>query len=284
MCFLFLSCESTIESDIGTAGEKKLVIESYLQTGDSVLVKVSSSAKITEEILSFTPNLDVYITHNENKHKLNYAVDRYGASHYYLPSSQFTVPNTGDMYLETYFNGKHVTSKATVPEKIKIKSYDVNLDVSQYFDDIFWEYRSGISVSSIRLSADFKNNSFVLVELKARKKYILQGTVTYYEWATVFREYLKIKENRETIIINNTTKSEKRVLVDTTNVKSYKLFLYAIENVHYEFYRATSSQKNDGDLLGSIFGNNVTEIQTNINNGYGIFTVMNVDTLRKELP
>ena len=171
-----------------------------------------------------------------------------------------------------------------MPEKIKIKLYDVNLDVSQYFDDIFWEYRAGISVSSISVSADFKNNSFILVELKARKKYILQDTVTYYGWTTIFREYLKIKENQETIIINNTTKLEKRALVDTINVKSYKLFLYAIENIHYEFYRATSSQKNDGDLLGSIFGNNITEIQTNINNGYGIFTVMNVDTLQKELP
>jgi hypothetical protein len=63
------------------------------------------------------------------------------------------------------------------------------------------------------------------------------------------------------------------------------LRLMTIDKTYYEFYQATRQQEDDLAVdLGHLVVSEPTLVPTNIQGGFGIFTVMAVDTMSKVIP
>lgn len=268
---LFFACQSTVDVDL--AKEKKLVVEAYLRSQDSIRISVQSSANLTEDIQNKINNLDIFILYENQKIKLNYTGYTSFGSYYSAPADVFIIPDFGQIRFEANYKGKRITSETNIPVKTSITSFKL---------DYYRDNNNALKIRSIDVYADFPvQKTLYLIEIELKQSILYNNKILDFS-SFIFRQYAGTNQTSNFIHAENGEVGGSSQSLDPHD-EYLILHLYSLTSFHQEFYKAIQSQQNDGDGLGSIFGNNVTEVPTNIENGYGIFTTMNSDTMRMEI-
>jgi hypothetical protein len=273
LCYLS-ACQSVL--DINIDKPNKLVIESYLRSGDSIQVTISESSDLDENNRKTIDDIDLYVSHLDHKVKLNYTGPSSFGSKYSSALNTFKIPKTGFVKLETEYEGTIITSEALVPQPIQFDSSSINFNRS---------VNGTINTSSIEIElfADFlSQEDFFLVELELHQSVLYNGQI-YHPKTILFSKYARPNDNLKQLSVKDGAIPGGSGGYNSAQEEYFVLKLYTLDGFFQQFLKAIKSQERDGDGLSMIFGSNVTEIPTNIKNGYGIFTVINADTMRLEL-
>jgi len=270
-CFLSFSCQKEFGIDL-PEHEWKIVVEGYLTSGDSVLVRVNETRQYENQFSVDDPtrnggNADVIV----NVNGVDYRLQQYSLppsstllypTIYSLPASQLVVPHQGVLSLKVNYRGKSVISQSTVPLQPKIISFRTlpNKVNSKLFDlEIEAAFPSGLSY------------------------YLVQGsTETIKDTASIVMPFLS------DIIVVEGNGEKKKIVVQNRGrgivaiPQSPRRFILTLKRVNKEFYDFDAALRAQlDDLYGNkkLLGREITEIPSNISGGVGIFTAMSVDTL-----
>ena len=275
LTLLIVGCESELDI-LPPSSEWRIVVEGYLASSDSVLIRIDESRNSFDEYQTSSQrgkNAIVHLSYQGAVHTLteytgtNPLIQRNGKSldptFYFLPRSVFVIPDSGSLNLDVIYGGKQVDASCRVPAKIKILDFHTVL-ITQWKKDVVLTAAFPVGISYYYL----------------RGKSV--GTFQSKPAAVTFMsELIKVTGDGKpkTIhIVNNNggvsfTSEEKQILVLGSTSKEY-----------YNFYQVLRSQQTDTDRGLDFFGREATEISSNINGGFGIFTIISDDTMSVDIP
>ncbi|MCI0560046.1 MAG: DUF4249 domain-containing protein [Nitrososphaera sp.] len=266
----FLGCQGEINVDF-PQHESKIVIEAYLTSGDSIVVRVSDTSPYQPGFGGGNSgggqNAIVKVTISGTEYTLQQQPDQPGSSFrsrtlYSLPGSVVTVPSAGTITLNVEYQGQSASAVTTIPDQTNIVSFYPLPSVSSppRFD--------------IEIDAEFPVGT---------SYYFVQG---FLEDTTDFGVLLLPFLSDIIQVTGNGTKT--KVLVENWRRNSvaipmspirYFLALKRINKELYDFDVALQAQLEDILSGGSLLGEELVEIPTNINGGVGIFAAMSIDTM-----
>lgn len=263
LLILIISCEHLVENK--TNQDSKLVVEAYLAAGDTVSIRLSSSATVGEKERTLLDGLFCQIEMDGQLYSLNYKDFSAFGSHYTL--SNVKVPFTGRLGFRALFNGDSVFSYAHLPQRVKVDTF-----FSQYKRD----GNGKPKFEKVEIEADFpQNEQGYKVEIWSEQDRIFQNKPITMRFL-IYRAFAEHNGQGKLIIMNGENKDNYAL---NPLDERFFLTLTLLDPFYVQFRKAIESQVKDGDGLGAIFGHNVSEVPTNIENGYGIFTLFNHDTL-----
>lgn len=271
-----MCCSRMIEIDSETV-DSKLVIESYLVTGDSLLVRVDYSF-VSDEINPptsgiKTASVKIYFENQEFNligYNKNMGVPENFTHpyYYYLPKSQFKIPESGIFKLKVSYNKQEVSSVFELPRKQLLKDFR------------FTENSNNNSTKNydIEITSDFPDETgYYLVQGFIDSKSEYQNQSFFYH-SMIINEMIIIKGDGQSKTISLKNKSSGEIVYEPF---LYSAKLFRITKFHYDFYNSLLTQIKDNK--GNLLDDEVTEIPTNIEGGFGIFTGMSVDSMSKAI-
>jgi len=255
LCLLGLaSCQKDLMTPI--TGDNTAVVESYLKAGDSaVLVYISSIipySNDTNDSKEMIPGLNVFINGDE--------LTEIDSGIYQLNLFDKRV-KSGTLYnLEFEFAGNVVSSQTTVPDA----PADFTASASYIYVDRVEEGTMGppSMMDPIELNWSNADGSYYYLMVK-----YLESEPDYINGNMAGSDFQFIQSSSPT--------QESTYRLDQRNINcfgTYRIILYKVTN---EF--------NDVFTLNGTNSNNMVNPNTNITNGYGVFTSMNADTLYLEV-
>lgn len=269
--FLLFSCQTSMDVNINK--NSKLVVEAYLKVGKPVDLLISTSANLSGINKNNIEYLNLNVIFENDSMELFYQDFSSFGSKYAIDDSLFKTPEEGTIKFLGEYQGQLITSITTIPQKTEINYF--NVDFNRGINGI-------INIESIDIYADFpKMNSLYFIELEAQQVIIYNDQV--FNQNVLLVQAYSTNQTSGLIAINS-FKNFNHGYSSTPFKEKFVLNLYTLNEFHQQFYKAIQSQSSDSDGLGTIFGNSVTEIPSNIENGYGIFTAMNTDTMSMEIP
>ena len=277
---VFLSCSRDIDINISNE-PSKLVVESYLSVGDSLLVRINESAppnsnrsydnkhinnaivtiKVVNQILQL--QYTSQSISNGGEYGPEFVFSRQG-SYYYLPRSTHQVkPNT--IYaLSVSYGGRTVQSTIQTVEKTPIL-------LAELFPIL---HDGGDTTVGLRIQANYPiGNCYYNALWYIRGPFRIQQQgfdTTVIIVAKIFQtEFLHSSGQSQ---IREFDTKQKYQSLTISNVPGFAS-LKRISKLQHDFLQAIEVQKDDYSLFTE-----TTDIPTNIEGGYGIFTSTVSDT------
>jgi hypothetical protein len=285
MVIFILSCSNTsVEYDKPTSSGK-LLVETYIKEGDTAIM-----VRLEKPISVYTWNEN----NSDTTHKIHNAIVKVfiDGNEYLLnenPSPQFNwygvsmcnsslyslrqeVTEFSDCSIIIDYEGKRYDASAINPGKVKALSAEAKFSCENKT-----KYFSLPLDVKCSLDYDKDKNNYYRVNATAYIKYNgKEGWINYYYSYFVFTENTK---NVFDLTLNwcggNFNSYD---LEESENISITKVVIY-VEKISEEYYHlreALNAQHTDYDTP---FGSEVTEIPSNINNGYGIFTCISRDSI-----
>jgi len=234
------------------------VVQSYLDPGNSVIVKLTKMLPFVEGGNTGVQTIDsamVYIHHNGNDYLL-LPINNSRGEYESLDTNLLITPN--DTYkIHFDYNGYEVSAMTVIPEK----PVDASLSTSVYFVDPNASGPGSVTQDPIIVSWNNPDNSFYIV--------VVEYLETIYDPINENLpedQFDKYREVSTDPINDNTVNLTTRQQL--LFFGRYRVILYKINEEYVNLYENISQSTL-----------NMTEPLTNINNGLGIFTGINSDTL-----
>jgi hypothetical protein len=283
---IIISCSNTsVEYDKPTS-DGKLLVESYIKEGDTAIM-----VRLEKPISAYTWNGNTIDTTNKihsaivkifidgNEYLLNenpspqfywYGVSMWNSSLYSLPQD---VKEFSNCSIVVDYDGKRYDASAVNPGKVKILSAEAKIG----FEKKQFYFTMPVNIKC-NIDYDKQKNNYFRVKTEVKYQYIDSYISTY-----IFNSYLCLNENTineiEISSSNSNVKFVYPINYDTTTTPDFKNVTIFVERLSEEYYHlreALNAQHTDYDTP---FGSEVTEIPSNINNGYGIFTCISRDSI-----
>lgn len=236
------------------------VVEAFLEPGGNVMVKLSKMLPFTEDEYTeslIIDNAQVYINYNETDYLLSPVNGNPG--HYENLNSNLTIISGGTYSLFFDYNGSSVTSTTSIPKK------PVNVNLNNIIFEVDTPMTMGATQNTAIVTWDNPDNSYY------------QITAEYLE-----SSYTPINENFDSETFADFQKTSTDPIsgnLFNLNTRQHLLFF---GNYRIIVYKINLEYVNLYEDIGQS-SQNLTEPLTNINNGLGIFTGLNSDTLLLEV-
>jgi hypothetical protein len=255
LCLLGLvSCQKELMTPI--TGDNTAVVESYLKGGDSTVLvyisKIIPYSNDTNDIKEMIHGIDVFI----NGDKLT-EIDT-GVYQLNLGSKRVTADTTYNLEFE--YAGNVVSSQTTIPDA----PVDFTISSSDIYVDRVAAGTMGPPSMMDPVELNWSNTDgsyyYLLIKYLESKPDYINGNMAGSDFQ---------------FVQSSTPTQESTYRLDQRNINcfgTYRIILYKVTN---EF--------NDVFTLNGTNSNNMVNPNTNITNGYGVFTSMNADTLYLEV-
>jgi hypothetical protein len=278
-----LACSRDLDLGLPQTSSQ-LVIESYLESGDSLWVRVDESASYYAEG-NFTDrgrNATVHVSINGQTFSLiqsdaeeiwiDHATRLFQPTWYSLPRQTFTIPASGSFELSVQKDGRTATAFATMLPLIPITDFRPLRQLSSatpiYDAEVVASFPEGTSYFIVQQRLQIVRNDTIHLEV------IHMHQLVSFEG----------NSHPQAITIRNERPGNSVTAAPGYTLRSL-LRLMRIDKTYYEFYQATRQQEDDLAVdLGHLVVSEPTLVPTNIQGGFGIFTVMAVDTMSKVIP
>ena len=264
----FFSCSNDLSINLPIE-PSRLVVESYLSVGDSLLVRVGESVPPNSKnpYKNIISNADVRISVDGVAHQLSFSSYGFGfreGGFYFLPRASHRVQATKQYDLVVTHNGRKATSSTTTfPPIVLLRAEE--------FASVF----SGKdTMIGLRIQTDFpQDDSYFQCQwiIQVPIEVNIVGKDTIVTFIGVFKKQFLHRAGEATIVEFNTghKKPQEKYGEYIGFVK-----LTRITKLQHDFLQAIGVQKDDYSLFTE-----TTHIPTNIEGGYGIFTSTVSDTL-----
>ena len=284
LSLVFFSCNRDIDINIPTE-PSKIVVESYLSVGDSLLVRINESGPPNRKAYDnkYINNASVTIKVDNQILQLQYTSQpipnggEYGpefinirqGSYYYLPRSVHQVKPNTTYTLSVSFGGRTVQSSIQTIEKTPILS-------AQLFPIL---HGAGDTTVGFRIQANYPfGDSYYKAIWYVRGPFRIQQPgldttiiIVGKAFQTVFIHSSGQSQTRE---FDTKQKYQSSTISDVSGFACLK----HITKLQHDFLQAIDVQKDDYSLFTE-----TTDIPTNIEGGYGIFTSTVSDTLTNKI-
>ncbi len=262
----------------------QLVIESYLESGDSLWVRVDESTSYYAEG-NFTDrgrNATVHVSINgqtfsliqsdAEEIRIDHSTRLLRGTWYSLPRQMVTIPASGSFELSVQKHRRTATASATMLPLVPITDFRPLRQLS-----------SATPFYDAEIVASFpEGTSYFIVQQRLQ---IVRNDTIHLE-AIHMHQFVSVEGNSrpQAITIRNERPGNSVTALPGYTLRSL-LRLMRIDKTYYEFYHATRQQEDDLAVdLGHLIASEPTLVPTNIQGGLGIFTVMAVDTMTKVIP
>jgi hypothetical protein len=254
------------------AHDWRIVVESYLSVGDSVVVRVSQTSPYNQGYSGSyvgASNATVILAVDESEHLLTeYPYSATGQRPYLyptlygLPKSVLSIPSDAALSLRVQYKGKEVRAACNVLPRTRIESFRIIESPTDSF------------LLDLEIFAAFPPGaSYYLVEGKSET--LFNGTPALLPF---FYDVVRVAGDgsRKTIVLSN---PRREVVWRVPGIAKRVLFLRRTDKSFYDFDIALKAQSSEVGGKKKILGTDPVMIPTNILGGVGIFTVANTDSL-----
>jgi len=274
------SCETVIDFKQPKI-EDKLVIESYLMVGDtSIDVRVTRTGNPYNKKLRTFFNEDLYVYDADVRISFDGApFDTLKLSKNFQDGTsgllkpiyliKKTVPEAKVCILKVKSNLLEVSSQIEIPTKTKLIDVTLNLidtiRTKLWNSSIYTRYKYLITID-----ADFPQNSDNYYRFSINKKWIHNGK----QYSSSLSEYEMFK-------FSDTSNKKKLTMIISDIIAPNTKMVFHLDHITKEYFEFRKALMDQNENLIDEINSEIIQIPTNINNGLGIFTVTNRDTLCK---
>ena len=280
----FISCEKVIPIDANFL-KSKLVINSIFFKDSSCTVHISSSTSVLEKI-TYENIEDADLSVKDSNGNLIENL-QYLSNGFYKGSEKLQADN--QYYLNAvHKNFNNVLATTSIPKNISIH----HIDTLSYLENGKERFR--ISVSFID-DGDINNyyklgvemGKYVVDTLSLNGSTIIDSAIIY-KWVKIYRDHEVLERtitNKEVIFNDNTFNgttfsvnfSIKDVIRDSNiNLAFLKLYFYNIDNSLYNYEKSIKQYFDNYDIPST----QPVQVFSNIENGFGVLSSANVNTVR----
>ena len=280
----FISCEKVIPIDANFL-KSKLVINSIFFKDSSCTVHISSSTSVLEKI-TYENIEDADLSVKDSNGNLIENL-QYLSNGFYKGSEKLQADN--QYYLNAvHKNFNNVLATTSIPKNISIH----HIDTLSYLENGKERFR--ISVSFID-DGDINNyyklgvemGKYVVDTLSLNGSTIIDSAIIY-KWVKIYRDHEVLERtitNKEVIFNDNTFNgttfsvnfSIKDVIRDSNiNLAFLKLYFYNIDNSLYNYEKSIKQYFDNYDIPFT----QPVQVFSNIENGFGVLSSANVNTVR----
>ena len=280
----FISCEKVIPIDVNFL-KSKLVVNSIFFKDSSCTVHISSSTSVLEKI-TYENIEDADLSVKDSNGNLIENL-QYLSNGFYKGSEKLQADN--QYYLNAvHKNFNNVLATTSIPKNISIH----HIDTLSYLEN--GKERIRISVSFIDdeninnyYKLGVKMGQYVVDTLSQNGNTIIDSAIIY-KWVKIYRDHEVLERtitNKEVIFNDNTFNgttfsvnfSIKDVIRDSNiNLAFLKLYFYNIDNSLYNYEKSIKQYFDNYDIPFT----QPVQVFSNIENGFGVLSSANVNTVR----
>ena len=248
------SCSKELMTPI--TGDNTAVVESYLYAGDTAITvyisKIIPYSDDTSDMKEMIPGMGVFI----NGNKLSEIGD--GIYRLKLMDGKVTAGATYNLQVE--YGGKSLSSQTIIPDAPK----DFKTSASYIYTDRVTSGTGGppSRIDPVELSWTNTDGSYYYLVVK-----YLEASPDYINGDMALADFQFVQSSTPT--------QESTYRLDQRNINCFGTYMILLYKVNPEF--------NDVFTKNGSNSNNLVNPNTNITNGYGVFTGMNADTLYLEV-
>lgn len=260
--FIFFRCE---EGNPVISTEESIVVQAYLYAGESIDdIRLTSTLALGTDTNSAPPinDADVYLLKNDKKYECKLAA---GDSGYYEYDGDDLDVLAGDEFkLEIHYNNEVITAETKVPEAPQSISITENEIIVPDFSDSDFsairEWRQNRENNEVNVNWDGSQSSWYYVTMEnieknpAEIERMRNDTLRSFVFPPINDDSYRIRE------------------FNFTHLGEHKIKVYTVNTEYADLY--SSREQDSRDLQ---------EPLTNVENGLGIFTAFNSDSVFLEV-
>jgi hypothetical protein len=280
----FISCEKVIPIDANFL-KSKLVINSIFFKDSSCTVHISSSTSVLEKI-TYENIEDADLSVKDSNGNLIENL-QYLSNGFYKGSEKLQADN--QYYLNAvHKNFNNVLATTSIPKNISIH----HIDTLSYLENGKERFRISVSfIDDGNINNYYKlgveMGKYVVDTLSLNGSTIIDSAIIY-KWVKIYRDHEVLERtitNKEVIFNDNTFNgttfsvnfSIKDVIRDSNiNLAFLKLYFYNIDNSLYNYEKSIKQYFDNYDIPFT----QPVQVFSNIENGFGVLSSANVNTVR----